>query len=144
MLHAGSGAQPPDVRLSCMSLHERCAAPAFFGTPTLPYLAQVPTPIGYVPLPYPPNSVAYYTLLAVVIPLGVVVPVAWLVFPSPAGRQVRFTVEPSGGNGCGALQPQTDGGFQLTMADDLPLFVAGPRRHVPRAAQPGPDRRRRD
>ena len=46
------------------------------------------TPEGLVAVPVPPNSSAYYTILAVASPLALAIALTFLVLPTPAGRQV--------------------------------------------------------
>ena len=46
------------------------------------------TPEGLMAVPVPPNSAAYYTILAVASPLALAIALTFLVLPTPAGRQV--------------------------------------------------------
>ena len=70
---------------SCRSCPTETQRPAP-GPPTPP--AQMMTPEGLVAVPVPPNSSAYYTILAVASPLALAIALTFLVLPTPAGRQV--------------------------------------------------------
>jgi hypothetical protein len=53
------------------------------------------TPEGLMAVPVPPNSAAYYTILAVASPLALAIALTFLVLPTPAGRQVGTAGEGS-------------------------------------------------
>jgi hypothetical protein len=69
-----------------------------------------------VAVPFPPNKAGYYIFLGVLVPVGVAVPVVWLVMPAPAGRKVCC---------CSVALPlHSTGGWDLRLGSSLsPLHL---------------------